>query len=186
MAGNTSAIQMAPNALILLGHPPISDFNEAGAGAQAASNLYENSYLNLLTSHRWRFATKKARLARLQEKPLNQYDYQFQIPNDSIYIIKVENHYDYEVYEDKLYCNYKDVSIDYMYRVDESMLPPYFAKTFEFFMAAQMAIPVTANSTRASEYNAMYEMQLNRAKYADSTQRPVDIKETSEYIDVRY
>ena len=63
MAGSTSAIQISSNALILLGHPPIASFEEPGAGAQAASNLYEQSYLNLLTIHRWRFATKKAQLS---------------------------------------------------------------------------------------------------------------------------
>ena len=81
-SGSTSAIQISSNALILLGHPPISSFEEPGAGAQGASNLYEQSYLNMLTVHRWRFATKKAQLSRLTEAPMNGYSYQFQLPSD--------------------------------------------------------------------------------------------------------
>lgn len=185
MAGNTSAISISSNALILLGHAPIASFNEPGSGAQAAANLYDISYENLLTIHRWRFATRKVKLARLVEEPINEYKYQFQLPQDNLYVIKLDRDQDYEIYQDRLYSQYTEVSIDYIYRVDESMLPPYFIKAFEFFFAMQLAIPVTGNSTRAKEYESMYEMQLKRAKYADSTQRPTDIKRTSEYIDVR-
>ena len=186
MAGSTTAVTIASNSLILLGHPPISSFNEPGAGAQAATNLYEISYLNLLTIHRWRFSVKKASLNRLTAEPLNDYKYQFQLPDDMLYLIKTENDYNYEIYGDKLYSNNSAVSIDYSARVDESKLPPYFVKTLEFFLASQFAIPVTANSTRMQEYAMMYEQQLKRAKFADSTQRPPDAFEDSPYTDVRY
>lgn len=186
MAGSTSAVQISSNALILLGHPPIASFDEPGAGAQASSNLYENSYLNLLTIHRWRFATKKAQLARLSEAPLNGFSYQFQLPSDLLYLIRKESGFDYEIYGDKLYSNNTTESIDYTYRVEEDNLPPYFIKTFEFFMAAQLAIPVAGNSTRANEYNGMYEMQLKRAKFADSTQRPGDTFLSNPYVNARF
>lgn len=186
MAGSATSVSIASNALILLGHPPISDFSEPGAGAQAATNLYEQSYRNLLTIHRWRFATKKAQLSRLSQEPLNEYKYQFQLPDDMLYLIRTEYDHDYEVYGDKLYSNSAAVSIDYLYRVDESQLPAYFIKTMEFFLAAQFAIPVTANSTRMQEYMAFYEQQLRRAKFVDSTQRPPDTFTDSPYTDVRY
>lgn len=185
MAGNASAISIASNSLILLGHAPISSFTEPGAGAQAVSNLYRSSYLNLLSIHRWRFATKKMVLSRLVEKPLNNYLYQYQLPSDLVYLIKTERTQDYEVYEDKLYSNYSTVSVDYIYEVSESALPHYFIKAFEFYLASQLAIPVTANSTRMAEYSQLFETQLKRARFADSTQRPVDIRDQSEYVDVR-
>lgn len=186
MAGSTSAIQISSNALILLGHPPISGFDEPGAGAQAASNLYEQSYLNMLTIHRWRFATKKVQLARLTATPLNDFTYQFQLPSDLLYLIRKDVGFRYEIYEDKLYSNNLTEEIDYIYRVNEDALPPYFIKAFEFFMAAQLAIPVVGNSTRADYYSGLYEMQLKRAKYADSTQRPGDTFLQNPYVDVRF
>lgn len=185
MAGSTSAIQMSSNALILLGHPPIASFDEPGAGPQAAGNLYEQSYLNLLTIHRWRFATKKAQLARLSAAPLNGFTYQFQLPSDLLYLIKKDSGFDYEIYGDKLHSNNTSEEIDYLYRVNEDALPPYFAKAFEFFMAAQMAIPVVGNTSRADYYAGLYEMQLKRAKFADSTQRPQDTFSSSPYTQAR-
>jgi len=47
----TTKIEIASNALILLGDKPISSFSEQGAGPQAAANLYEPIYLNMATSH---------------------------------------------------------------------------------------------------------------------------------------
>jgi hypothetical protein len=186
MAGTTSAIQISSNALILLGHPPIASFDEPGAGPQAATNLYEQSYLNMLTIHRWRFATKKAQLSRLSEAPLNGYTYQFQLPSDLLYLIRKDIGTTYEIFGDKLHSNNATEEIDYLYRVNEDNLPPYFIKAFEFFMASQLAIPVVGNSTRADYYAGMYEMQLKRAKFADSTQRPQDSFSSSPYTQVRF
>lgn len=168
----TSAISICSNALILLGDRPISSFNDPGAGAQTASNLYESSYINLLSMHRWRFATNKAQLSRLTASPLNEWQYQYQIPTDSVAIITVYPVDDYEIYEDKIYANNSSLSIDYVYRVDESKLPLWFAKTMEYYLAMQFAIPVTGNSTRLGEMQQLWTQQLRSAKNIDSTIRP--------------
>lgn len=180
----TSAVNIASNALVLIGDSPISALTDN----RVANALYEQSYLSLLSIHRWRFATKKVQLARLAAAPENEFTYQFQLPADLVYLIRTsrDTDYDYEIYEDKLYSNSAIVSIDYIFRVDESALPAYFVKAAEFFMATQFAIPVTGNSRRFQEYMGLYEMQLKRAKYADSSQRPNDGFLDSPYTDTRY
>lgn len=186
MAGNTSAIQISSNALILIGHPPIASFEEAGAGAQTAANLYEQSYLNMLTMYRWRFATKQIELNKFAQPPENsEFQNQFQLPQDLIYLIRKDLDTNYEIYGDRLYTDDTAVIVDYTYRVKEDNLPAYFVKSFEFFLAMQFSIPVTGNSTRAQEYQGMYEMQLKRAKYADSSQRPQDTFLHNPYVNVR-
>ncbi len=179
----TSAVNLASNALVLIGDSPISALTES----IPANALYEQSYLSLLSIHRWRFATKKAQLARLVAAPQNEYSYQYQLPADLVYLIRPvgNNSQDYEVYEDKLYSNDATMYVDYIFRVDKSALPAYFVKVVEFFLAAQFAIPVTGNSTRFKEYSGLYEMQLKRAKYADSSQRPNDGFLHNPYGDVR-
>ena len=183
----TSPISICSNALLLLGHTPISSFDEAGSGAQVASNLYESSYRNLLSLHRWRFATKTARLSRLTTTPPHSYQYMFQLPSDLIMVINIEgNNQIFEIYGDKLYTNDSDVYLDYIYRVDESFLPPWFTKTMEFFLAMQFAIPVTGNSTRAGEYSGFYEAQLKRAKNIDSSERTNISIISSPFTEVRH
>lgn len=180
-----SAIKINSNALILLGHTPIATFTDPGSGAQVASNLYETSLTAMLSDHRWRFATKKVQLARLTATPDNEYAYQFQIPSDLITLIRIIETSRYEIYGDKIYCNSTTCNIDYVARVDETYFTPSFTKALEFFLAAQYAIPVTGNSTRAAEYNSMYEAQLRRAKHTDSAERPNIGIQDSPFTDVR-
>jgi hypothetical protein len=186
MAGTTSKISMISNALILLGDAPISSLNDPGAGAIAAANLYESGYVNLLSLHRWRFATKQAQLPRLTASPLrDDYKYQFQLPSDFIYLHNTSVFRDYEIFEDKLYANNQEVLIDYTYRVNEDKLPYYFVMTMQFFLASIFAIPVTANSTRSEAYRLQYEAQLKRAKFLDASQRPNEPIQHRPYIEIR-
>ncbi len=185
MTGLTSSISISSNALILLGDRPISSFEDGTSGATIASNLYENSYLSVLTNHRWRFATKKAQLARLTEVPLFGFQYAFQIPSDCIYVIAPDTE-NYEIYGSQIHANDATMFLDYTYRVDEDKLPPYFSKMLEFFLAAQFAIPLAGSIDKGTYYNKVYLDQLRKAKFADSTQRPSDIMESNLYVDVRY
>jgi hypothetical protein len=166
-------VEIASKAFLLLGGNTISSFTE-GTEGRIATALYEDSYEDLLSNHRWRFASKKARLSRLAAEPLNEFQYQFQLPTDLLTVTKTLNEEDYEIYEDRLYSNHKDISIDYIYRVDETLLPSYFSKTLQFFLAAQFAIPLTDNTTRAEFYFNAYTAQERKAKNTDSKQRPSD------------
>jgi len=185
MTGTTSSISLASNALLLLGHETIASFDEGTAGATIAANLYETSYLSLLTNHRWRFATKKAQLARLVDEPLNEYKYAFQLPSDCIYLIKTTSR-QYQIYGSKIYSNYLTMEADYIYRVGEDNLPPYFSKMFEFFLASQFAVPLTRSIDLATLYGGFYSTALKSAKFADSTQHPQVSFVDNPYVEVRY
>lgn len=164
-------IEIISNAMVLIGANPISDLSEGTEGRVAAA-LYENTYRGLLASHSWRFATKKARLARLANPPLNEYKYQFQLPSDCVTVFKVQDGSGYEIYGDTIYSDQEEVYIDYRYRVPETLLPDYYVLTLQFLLAAQFAIPVTDNSQRADVYLKMYDDQLKKAKSVDSSARP--------------
>lgn len=172
MAGNTSKIQLISNALILIGDKPISSLDEAGAGAIVGKNLYDSSIRSVLSMHRWRFASKKAQLSRLAETPLSDYKYQYQIPSDYIEIHRTSAGKDYEIYQDRIYTNKPTLEIDYTYQVSEDYFPAHFVKAFEFFLAAQFAIPVTSNNTLAGTYLQMFNQHIAIAKSKDSMERP--------------
>jgi len=176
-----SKIDIISNAHLLLGDSTKASVSESIVGA----NLYDSTYESLLTSYRWRFASKKLTLARLTEEPLNQYNYQFQLPADFLYLTKTDSS-DYEIYGDKVYSNSTTMEVDYIFKVTEDKLPAYVVKTLELFLAAQFAIPVTGSKDLASLYFGMYRDSLRIAKFTDASQRPPDEVESSPYTDVRY
>ena len=75
-----SDIDIASNALILIGDNPISSFTEPGAGATAAANLYPVTYEQLLSEHPWTFALKEQKLNQLSQQPdaLTNWRYAYQ------------------------------------------------------------------------------------------------------------
>ena len=180
-----SKITIASNALLLLGGNTISSFEEESTEAKIAANLYETAYESILTTHRWRFASKKAKLARLSETPENEYNYAFQIPSDCLYVAELSTS-NYEIFEDKIFANVTDIDIDYTYSVSEDKLPAYFTKMFEFYLAAQFAVPLTGSMDKGRYYSQMYINEMRRAKFTDSTQRPNDTFEDAPYLVARY
>jgi len=176
---------MSSNALLLLGHETIASFTETTAGATLAANLYESSYLSILTSHRWRFATKKATLARLAAAPLNDYTYAYQIPSECLYLIQTDT-VNYEVFGAEVYTNASTLEVEYIYRVDESKLPAYFSKMLEFYLAAQFAVPITGDMDKGKYFSGMYLNELKKAKFTDSTQRPNVSMQAAPYVHTRY
>lgn len=180
-----SDIEIASNALVRLGVPPISSFSEGGAAGIAAGNLYTPTLRALLTEHRWRFASAKRQLSQLVANPLNEWSYAYQLPSDLIMLYRVYPSSDYEIYEDKLYSNDSTVSIDYLFQANESLFPPQFQLMLEYKLASEFALIVTSNRSLAETYEYKYEQAAKKARYADSQARPADRVEVLDYISVR-
>jgi len=178
-------IEICSNALNMVGHSSIASFTEGGAGAGIAKALYETTYKNLLSLHRWRFASAKETLGRLTATPINDWTYAFQLPSKYIMAIKIYPNVDYEIYEDKLYSDASALDLDYIFQTDEAALPGYFQRLIEFNLASLFSISVTDSSTKAEEYRRMFEDQLKRAKFIDSNARPADAIVSSPFIDAR-
>lgn len=180
-------IDMASNALILLGDNPISSFTEAGFGATAAANLYNETYRDLLATHPWSFAFKEQYLNQLTSTPENVtgYTYAYQLPTDLIRIWETMENADYVIVGDKLYSNMNKILLRYVYQVDETSLPPHFVKTMEYKLAAEFAPFIGEQVQLANFYEQKYMMQLGKAMAIDSSSRPQVGIVDSPIVDVR-
>jgi len=167
-----TAISICSNALVLLGHDTISSFEEEGIGAKVASNFYETVYKAKLVDYEWDFASRKVLLTKLSDTPLNTWKFAYQLPSNHLRTITTYPHSDYEQFEDKIYSNTDNLQLDYIYRVDESFLPPAYREALELYLAAKWAIPVTENATNAGIYLDMHKAQLRKAKSIDSMSKP--------------
>ena len=181
-----SDIDIASNALVLLGHTPISSFTEPGAGALVAANLYEGIVINALSEHYWRFATKKQKLNQLVEKPLNQYEFAYQVPTDMIIAITVRPFSDYQIFGDLLFSNINDIDLDYVARVNETEMPPYFTKLLEYWCASDFAISVTNDNEKMKQFTLAYRDQLAHARSIDSRNTPPVPIQHQPFTDVRF
>lgn len=185
MAGASTQVQLVSNALILLGDSPISSLTEERTGAVLGANLFEGTYQAMLASHRWRFATKTLQLSKLSTAPETDYTSAYSLPSDIIYLIKTDTQ-NYDIYGSEVHTNSDTLQIDYIYRVAEDKLPAYFQKALEYNLAAQFAVPLTGDIDKGSYYAKLFNNEVRKARYADSTQHPQDSFADSPYTEVRY
>ena len=183
-----SSIDIASNALLLVGDNPISSFDDPGAGAQAAANLYPETKKRLLSEHPWSFALKQQRLNKLSQKPdeLTNFNNAFQLPTDLIRIWDMQIRTDYILIGNLLYSNQEELLATYIFDVDEVMLPPHFVKSLEYALASDFAISVTEDTAKAGLYEQKSINAINQAMAIDSQGRPQRGIINSPLIDVRF
>lgn len=164
-----SDIDIASNALLLIGDNPISSFTDAGAGAQVAANLYPETKKRLLSEHPWSFALKQQRLNKLSQVPdvLTGFKNAFQLPTDLIRIWNIQSHSNYTLVGNLLYSNENEILATYIYDVDEVNLPPHFTKSLEYSLASDFAIAVT-------EDNKMSQLMEQKAINAKAQAMSID------------
>jgi len=183
-----SAIDIASNALLLIGDSPISSFTDAGAGAQAAANLYPSTKEMVLSYHPWSFAMKEQELSRLSQAPdvRTNYKYAYQIPTDLIRLWAVFPYSDYTIVGEFLYSNQNSLLARYVYDVPETNIPAHCVKALEYQMAAEFSVAVTEDENKASMYQSKASSQLAKASNIDSQGQPQESIQSSPFVEARF
>lgn len=184
MGAGNSKEDIVSMALVYIGESPIASFTEGTSGL-VASNLYENTRDDLLTSHRWRFAVGKKSLSRLTSTPLNEWTYAFQLPTDLLMLFRVYPFDSYEVYEDKIYSHSATCDIDYLFRPSAGAFPAYFVKALAYKLAAEFAMGITNNQSLAKIMDDRAIRHLAAAKHKDTQGRPTHAITHRPWIQVR-
>ena len=182
-----SDIDIASNALILIGDNPISSFTEPGAGATAAANLYPDTYKQLLSEHPWTFALKEQKLNQLSQAPdpLTNWKYAYQNPTDLIRYWAVMPHSNYAMVGSLTYSNQTELLARYVYAVAESQLPPHFQKALEYKLAADFALLVTEDVNKSQVFEQKYRVAIGQARSIDSQSHPQQPIIDQPFTDVR-
>lgn len=166
----SSDIDIASNALVLIGDDPISALSES----VAASNLYPNTYEYVLSLHPWTFAMREQYLSRLSALPDREtgYRYAFQKPADMIRLWATLPTKDYRMVGEFVYANSTTFFARYVYKALEATLPVHFVKCVEYKLAAEFSISVAEDDRKMQLYEAKFEKALGDAMTIDSQQHP--------------
>ena len=183
-----TAIDMASNALLLVGDNPISSFEDPGAGAKVAGALYPDTKRRLLSEHPWSFALKQQRLNRLSQSPdsMTNYKYAFQVPTDLIRFWNIQRWSDYIIIGNLVYSNHTELLATYVYDVNELQLPPHFVKALEYTLAAEFSISIMENEKLAALFTDKALIFSSKAMAIDSQNRPQSAIADSPLINVRF
>lgn len=181
-------ITIASNALVLIGDNPISSFVDPGGGATAAGNLYSDAYTAFLAMHPWTFALKEQELSRLTQVPDSKVNltYAFQMPSDHIrtWIVYPQNTH-YEIVGSLLYSNEPELLMRYIYRVDETQLPPHAVRALTYLLAMDFAQLITESTSKSEYFYERYLTALGSAMAIDSQGHPQQPIIHSPFLEVR-
>jgi len=94
-----SQVEIANAALLKIGEPPITSFEDAEQGAILANNTFTIYRDALIRAHPWKFATRRVALATSTSTPAWEFTYSYPVPAEPYYFLKlltIENPSDYD------------------------------------------------------------------------------------------
>ena len=171
-------------ALVLAGEKPLNSITDPRYGAQVVASLTDMIYENELQTNPWRFSCKKAALSQLNQTPVNEWQYAWQIPTDCLSVIGfwgVGPDRLYEIYGGNvLYTNISSgpsnrplsLILEYQFKPDPSTLPSYFTLLLTLAIAKHIVKPITESDSARTKCEQAYNQQRSMAMFADARQRP--------------
>lgn len=162
-------------ALLKLGENPIQSLSEDTTAAKLGRTLIDFVIDTLLAMHPWRFACREYTLVRNE-------DGEFVIPTDILRIVKANA----RVMDNKILSEAPSVEITAIRRMSPDAFPSYFASLVATKLAVEFCIPLTSDQTVFRTMVALYESELQTAKFIDSTTSINSAIENFSLLDIRF
>jgi hypothetical protein len=166
-----SPVTICSGALLKLGDQPITSLADDSTRALIVSALYPDVRRAVIRAHPWNATTKRfGPMAPLAEAPAFGYECQFQLPDDCIRVFDTDlgKDYPFKVEGRKLLIDSNVVSILYAFdEEDPSQWDSLLVEAVTARLAAEAAIPVTANSRLSEQMWALFANKMREATGTD-------------------
>lgn len=175
-----SAVQLASNALRMIGADPITALSDDSDRARVMDALYLPTLDEKIQSHNWNFAQRRVALAALTDTPAWGYGHMFQLPQIPFCLQVLETNLDegqawrIETYATAsasyrvLLTDAGSVSILYLARITDPLFyPALFSRAFEYELAYLAAYPLTRNDTLRQSLFRDKELAWQKARSRD-------------------
>lgn len=166
-------------ALGKIGSVRIMSLADASQTARYCTLFYAQTRDEILRSHSWNFATKRAALSALSAAPLFGWDAQYQLPTDCLRVLQLngfeatEQSDQFAIEQGVLLTDETTAQIIYTARIEDANLyDPLFIKALSIRLAAELAQPLTGSRSAGpellKEYDALFEGPAMRKDAAES------------------
>lgn len=161
-----TAIDICSKALLMIGANSIQSFQDETRESEVCGSLYNIIKEGLLSNRLWTFSMEQVNLARLTTKPLRDYSYSFQIPQN-VLRIRGSQSGEYDIYGDKIYTNAQAMSIDCQINIDESIMPAHFRKVLMDNLCRDLSISLLGDQSKFELFDRLLEKDLKTSRMVD-------------------
>lgn len=183
----TTAVTICNSALIKLGAGLITALDNSSFESKLCTEQYDKIRKDLLYSHPWNFAIKRAAWSPNGNTPAWGFDQEYDLPNDFIRIIELsDSDIEYQVEGRKLLCNEGTLELKYLYDEQD---PTNYSVGFIELLALKMAVELCHSLVQSASLKqtllAEYAEKLRDVRTFDAQEgTPRDIIDDS-YINSR-
>ena len=189
----SSQVDLANEALLLLGANTITSFTDNDSNAVLVNRFFPSERDAVLRSHRWNCAITTKNLASLAETPLMDWEYKFTLPPDP-YCLRIldvrtvtgDIKLEHEVQGRQLLTEEAAVDITYVQRLEDiSQFDSLLYQALVFRMAWKLAFPIMRSHTVMGQMGQMYEAVVREARTIDSQEGTPETIETHTITELR-
>ena len=172
-----SPVDICNSALIKIGVEPIVSLDEDSKAARLCKEQYPKIRDEIIGSHLWNFAMKRAVLAQLPDVPAFGFSYTYALPTDYIRVLHMnEKSTRFKIEQNKrLITNSISVSILYVAKIEDvSMYSPIFREALAYQLAVDLSYALVQNSALGERLNGKATQKLRDARSFDGQEGTPD------------
>jgi hypothetical protein len=160
-----SKVDICNGALRKLGVERINSLTEDNSRAKLCNDRYEIIKKEVLRSHPWKCAIKRASLAALPSAPLFDWEKQYVLPSDCLRVLKVNDEVAQWAQEGNyVLTNDSECKIKYISDVAESLFDSSLCEVISFRLAVDLCYSITQSAPREQTLQAQYAVFLADAR----------------------
>ena len=167
-----SFVEIASNALRLLGDDPITSFSDDTERARLVNAIYEEMRDEVTRAAVWNCCKSRQVLASLSETPAFGWAYYHQLPAECLRVVDVlsgDTRIDHTIEGRRLMTDVSSVNLIFLQRVtDPNEFDVLFISAYTARIAAELALPVSGSNTVATAMWTAYDKKITEARTIDS------------------
>ena len=189
-----SNVDIANNALSILGGSTISSLTEDTKNARICNQRFENVRNRVFRGHPWNCLIKRVQLAENSTAPVIEFENAFALPSDFLRVLKIHNgttdsvasDMPYKVEGKNIITDESTVYLVYVAKdTDPTNYDTYLYEVLAYQLAADMCYSITNNATLAKNLLVDADEKLREARFVDSVENSTDTVEAGEFTDAR-